>query len=326
MGKGKKKKANKGKKKDGKKTEDDTGVSGSSLANGGKKIREDTEPFSDIVSWTLQPSQEQKDIAIAACANRTEDPLKNWTRPQNEECPICMLLLPLRKLETNYCVTCGKTVCLGCMISTGLVHKRDGGDRETAIEKAMTCPYCRSNTEVDDDKFRLEKEMQRANEGNGESMSRIATSYFDGGMGLRQDKDEGLKWYYRALEAGNGLAAYCLGMCYWKGDGIEKDIEKALEYCQKSADLGYIPAFSLIGAILMNKGDIGEGMLNYRKAAICGESNELLFNVLRDGFKYGYITKDEYALTLRENQAACNEMKSDGRDRIKVWLHKRMPS
>ena len=56
---------------------------------------------------------------------------------------------------------------------------------------------------------------------------------------------------------------------------------------------------------------------------MCGTSEECLFNILRDGFKNGFITKDEYAFTLRENQKACNEMKSVDRERAMVLLRER---
>ena len=35
-------------------------------------------------------------VAIEAAANRKVDPLKNWTRPPRDECPICLLPLPVR--------------------------------------------------------------------------------------------------------------------------------------------------------------------------------------------------------------------------------------
>ena len=54
-----------------------------------------------------------------------------------------------------------------------------------------------------------------------------------------------------------------------------------------------------------------------RKAAMCGMSDENLFKALRHSFREGYITKDEYAYTLRENQAACNEIKSEARETYK---------
>ena len=109
--------------------------------------------------------------ARLAAANRTEDPLKNWIRIQNEECPICMLPLPHEHeaYGAKYCVTCGKTVCLGCVIGTGIAHVRDSGDEEKAFEKATTCPYCRSSTATTtalyDYKSQLEKEMKRVDAG-----------------------------------------------------------------------------------------------------------------------------------------------------------------
>ena len=306
MGKGKKKV--KGKKRDGKKTNDDKAV------GEGKHVWSVKEKN----VWSVkEPTLEQHERAIEAAVNRTEDPLKNWTRVQNEECPICMLPFPHESNDTKYCYTCGTTVCKGCMISAGIVHRKDGGDIKGAMDNFLTCPYCRSNNELYDDKATLEKLMKQANTGNGEALFRVGTHYFDGGMGLKQDKAEGLKWYHRGVEAGSGKAALFLGKCYNEGDGVDKDEEIALEYFQKAAELGYVPAFNLIGAILMNKGFIEEGMLNYRKAAICGMSDDWLFNALRDGFEDGFITKDEYAYALREHQKACNEMKSDARE---AWL------
>ena len=187
MGKGKKK--TKGKKRGGKKE-----------SEGSKEEENDT--FAKL-------SQEQKDAAIAACANRKEDPLTNWTRLQNEECPICMLpFLPHSESETNYCVTCGKTVCIGCIISAALVYKRDGGDTKTAVEKGTTCPYCRSNPASCDTKSKLEKEMKRANAGDHKAMYHLGEYSFGGKMGLRQDKAEGLKWFHRAMVAGDGTSAF----------------------------------------------------------------------------------------------------------------------
>lgn len=96
---------------------------------------------------------------------------------------------------------------------------------------------------------------------------------------------------------------------------MEQDTDRAMEYLQKAAELGYAQGFAAIGNLLEQKGSIEEGFLNYRKAAICGYCDKELFDVLRDGYKYGYITKEEYAFTLRENQRASNEMKSESREK-----------
>ena len=294
MGKGKKK--TKGKKR-----------------NGGKKTEGDKDEGGSL--W-LQITTEQQERARLAASNRIEDPLKNWTRPQFEECPICMLPLPFMTSEVKLCVACGKTICLGCVLGAIEVHRRDGKDRdrETAFKKFMSCPFCR---EVTTDNI-LERTMKLANAGQHKAMRIIGSYYFNGERGLPQDQDEGLKWYLRAVEAGSGQAACNVGTFYYNGNGVEQDYEKALEYYQKSAELGYSIAFTGIGYLLMSKGEIEEAMLCFRKAAICGAGDDATLKSLRYGFAERYITKDEYAFTLRENQAACNEMKSGNRDRAKA--------
>lgn len=98
-------------------------------------------------------------------------------------------------------------------------------------------------------------------------------------------------------------------------------INPILEYLQKSASLGYVPAYFMIYALQFDKGNIEEGILNLRKAVICGISRDEFFTSLRDGYREGYITKEEYAYTLRENQASCDNMKSDnGRKRRRFLI------
>ena len=84
-----------------------------------------------------------------------------------------------------------------------------------------------------------------------------------------------------------------------RGNGVDKDIQKALWYFRKAIDLGYIPAFYNVLSILVERGEMEE----VEKAVMCGLSEDKVFNALSIGYTEGYITKDE-ALTLRENQVA----------------------
>ena len=185
-------------------------------------------------------------------------------------------------------------------------------------KKMALCTFCRTNNmKYESDKSRLEQNMKLVDSGNPYATFMVGHYYFNGEKGLQQDKVEGLKWYHRAVEAGSATAAHIIGNCYDRGDGVEQDIDKALEYYQKSADLGYITSFALTGIILLKKGEMEEAMLNLRKAVMCGISKYDIFHFLRMGFKEGCITKEENAYTLRENQAACNEMKSEAREKYK---------
>ena len=255
------------------------------------------------------PTQEQVLLARMAAASRMEDPLKNWQRPHKEDCPICLLPFPLDPQLSVCWNCCGKTICSGCMYSQCEANLPN-------MSKMKLCPFCRfdgTNASI------LKMEMKRANAGNHMAMFCLAECYFEGEMGLQQDTAKGIKWYHRAMEAGNGEAASCLGSYFWD-DG---ENEKALEFYQTAAELGHILAFFNVGNLLINKGDIDGAMINYRKAAICGDSHPDVFYELRNGYRYGWITKEEYAFTLRANQAACNEMKSEAREKAEKFNTRR---
>jgi hypothetical protein len=94
--------------------------------------------------------------AIEAARNRTEDPLKNWTRPAPAECPICMIPLwsVWLKPSDKVCVTCSQVICQGCIHDQmksliGPDTVREFGmnivDKKVAdaIKTMHRCPFCR---------------------------------------------------------------------------------------------------------------------------------------------------------------------------------------
>ena len=47
-----------------------------------------------------------------------------------------------------------------------------------------------------------------------------------------------MEWYQKAAEQGYARAQNNLGLCYKNGDGVEKDIKKAVEWYRKAAEQG----------------------------------------------------------------------------------------
>ena len=233
----------------------------------------------------------------AAAAAGREDPLLNWTRPEREECLLCMLPLPLNETETCYRNCCGKTVCYGCIYDQFQVDKKEGR-RTLDVLSCIICPFCRSE---DSDLDVLNHEMKLANAGNHYALWRIGQLHFKGRQGLRQDMKKGIQWWHRAAEAGSSSALTDLGVCYREGYGVAQNWVSALEYFQKAADMGNWKGFLMIGSLLLQQGSWEEGFLNLRKAVMCGYSAKDMFDNLRNGYRLGYITKEEYAFTLREN-------------------------
>jgi len=141
--------------------------------------------------------------------SRTEDPLLNWTRPSREECPICMIPLPLNGAETIFWICRGKIICCGCIYDQFLVDRKDG--HLTIDESSFRiCPFCRNGSTTFDI---LDREMKLAKVGHPTALFRIGIRHFDGEL-LQRDTQEGIKWFRRVAEAGEAEAAFNLGVCY----------------------------------------------------------------------------------------------------------------
>mmetsp|Transcript_29484 Transcript_29484/g.62581 ORF Transcript_29484/g.62581 Transcript_29484/m.62581 type:complete len:251 (+) Transcript_29484:306-1058(+) len=242
--------------------------------------------------------------AIASAAGRIEDPLANWMRPPRDECPICLITLPLSEDGFFYKACCGIDICVGCIYDTAI--------HDIGVYK---CPFCRHEDHFDNHIVNIEEHMKLAKAGRPRAMMHVGTCYLKG-RGVKQDKGEAIKLFRQAAEVGNGTAAQNLAICYWEGVGVNKDLDLALKYCETAAELGNYNAYYSAAVILMEMGDIEESTTNLRKAAMCGVSKADIFEKLRYGYKCGLINENEYAFTLREYQKASNEMKSEAREKF----------
>lgn len=57
----------------------------------------------------------------------------------------------------------------------------------------------------------------------------------------------------KAAEQGNSDGQFALGMCYYKGTGVEQDFTKAVHWLEKSAKQGNASAKKALGLIYENK-------------------------------------------------------------------------
>ena len=71
----------------------------------------------------------------------------------------------------------------------------------------------------------------------------------EGGLGVRRDLVEALKWYHKAAQQGNSEAEYHLGELYSIGHvGIEMDIVESIKWYRKAAEHGNTNAQYSLGA------------------------------------------------------------------------------
>ena len=220
-----------------------------------------------------------------------------------DECPICMLPLPIEGKESTFKSCCGKMICNGC------IHEMimsEGND---------LCPFCRTPPSSSN-----EEEIKRTNKlmdkGNAEAFHTLAGDYSEGIMGLPQDYQKANELYLKAGELGCHVGYYNLGYSYETGRGVETDGNKAEYYYELAAMNGSIQARNNLGCREGRGGNYQRAYKHFVMAAKAGD-NISLGNVQR-GVMENIVSKDEYENTLRSYQARQDEMKSDARDKARA--------
>ena len=100
----------------------------------------------------------------------------------------------------------------------------------------------------------------------------------------------------------------------------EQDVEKARYHFEIAAMGGHENARHGLGGIEEGLGNAKKGMKHIMYAARCGY--DMSMKSIGEAYKVGYVTKDEYASTLRAYQNSIDEMKSEQREAAKLQRSK----
>lgn len=237
--------------------------------------------------------------------------------PPNEDCSICMLPMPFSiaacGVTTSYQSCCGKILCGGCMLATDAV-----------IEKGKMkdcCAFCRvpppkSNKEL---MKRIKRRMKLNDPG---SFYLMGTYYYQGERGLPQSKKKATELWIQAAELGHLEAHHSLSLLYLDGESVEKDMEKAIHHWELAAIGGHVQSRHNLGTneiekwnYKQNSNNMYRAMKHFTIAARAGLDESL--KQVGMAYRYGYVTKDEYAKTLRAHKDSIDEMKSE--QRVIAW-------
>ena len=224
--------------------------------------------------------------------------------PPKEDCPICMLPMPyssgLCGVYTTYLPCCGKLLCTGC----------SNAEDEEMIKGNIKpwCSLCRVPlpTSAKERHQRYEKQMKL---NDAEAFSNLGSSYKDGAFGLPQDFNKAIELWNRGAELGSNNAHYNLAIAYYHQD--IKQNGKSIYHWKLAAIGGHEIARHNLGATEEESGDMDRAMKHFMIAARSGYEKSL--KEVGNGYKAGYVTKDEYANTKRAYQVCVDEMKSKKR-------------
>eukprot|EP00956_Cyclotella_meneghiniana_P016414 scaffold25913_cov23-Cyclotella_meneghiniana.AAC.5 len=219
--------------------------------------------------------------------------------PAREDCPICMLMLPLNNKESTHMACCGKIICDGCRW----------------LLPREYCPFC--NTALPDNSRESNRRiLVRIEKYNDmEAMHQLGCYYFRGTNGFPVDFGKAVELFQCASKLGSNKAHYSLGVAYEFGKGVMMDKKKSTYHYKLAAMMGNVDARHDLGHDELETGKIDRAMQHFMISAKCGYDDSL--EMVKTGFIKRIVTKEEFEKTLREHQASKDEMKSDQRDRAK---------
>ena len=214
--------------------------------------------------------------------------------PPREECPICMLTLPIHTTEQRYQPCCGKILCTGCIYAAFQADNR------------RLCPFCRI-PEANSEGEALLRIKKRAEANDAVAIHQLGGFYCIGENSIPQDYNKAIELWLRAGELGCAAAYDCVADMY--DDWREKE---AKHYYELAAMAGWVRARHNLGSVEARAGNMERAMKHLMISAGAGFDDSL--KGIRVLFMNGHATKDDFENALRAHKAAKDQMKSAQRD------------
>lgn len=134
------------------------------------------------------------------------------------------------------------------------------GDRYWSVQnklpaenKAMSPGDMPNAMSEENPKAHVQSLQESAEQGDAAAQCNLGLCYYNGN-GVAKDLTEAVKWFRKAAEQGYAVAQYNLGECYRVGDGVPKDMTEAVNWYRKAAEMGFANAQRNLG-MCYNNGD-----------------------------------------------------------------------
>ena len=226
------------------------------------------------------------------------------------DCPICCLPLPLAtKTSINSC--CSKLICDGCLYADIVrhvqnIHVQSHHQHIQPTVSSFTCPFCRH------------PRPETNEEGDNNLMERVAANDAVATCNLGQrhyrdgDYEDAFKYFTKSAELDDAEAHHRLTQMYHYGHGVEKDETKKLFHLEKAAIAGHPHARYNLACYEEDKGRYDRAVKHFIIAANLGDDNSI--QALKEYYKDGDISKDDFAAALRGHYTAVAATKSPQRE------------
>eukprot|EP00984_Skeletonema_dohrnii_P014866 scaffold6345_cov107-Skeletonema_dohrnii-CCMP3373.AAC.2 len=196
------------------------------------------------------------------------------------------------------------------MICNGCLHASRLQIAEQSLDKICPkCPFCRTPYPKDDtDADRMMKKRIAANDPftNREFAMRC--------LGETNFSDA-FKYATKAAKGGDMQAHLVLGHLYREGKGVGADVKKGIHHLEEAAIGGHPKARCYLGLFEQERGNHKRAVKHFIIAA--NQGLDFAVEQLREGYKQGHVSKDDFAAALRAHKTAVDATKSPQREAAK---------
>ena len=212
------------------------------------------------------------------------------------DCPICLLPLPLDGDKSIYHTCCSKVVCKGCVLANFKRLREEGSE--------VTCPFCRDDPQNGDHD---QKMMKRVQANDPSALSHMGIKRY-----LEGNYAEAFQYLKKAAELGDVTAHDRLSFMYKSGEGVVKDKQKEVYHAEEAAIRGHLDSRYRLSCYEMRKFRPEIAKKHLIIAANLGHNVSM--NELKEWYKSGMVSKEDFASALRAHKAAVDATKSPQRD------------
>ena len=218
------------------------------------------------------------------------------------DCPICCLPLSIDPDKSTLMSCCCKLICDGCDCANVRREVREKLDRK--------CPFCRHPVPKSEEEFK--RNILRRIKANDP----VAIRQMGGYCNQEGDYDGAIEYFKKAAGLGDLGAHYELSVMYRFGHGVVKDKKNEVYHLEKAAICGVPFARHNLGIIENRDGRMDRATKHFIIAAKLGYDNSM--KTVKEGFKGGLVSKEDFAVALRGHQAAIDATKSPQRDEAEL--------
>lgn len=258
------------------------------------------------------------------CAELLE-PLDKDDVPSREDCPICMLPLPLDESRTDASPCCGKTICSSCnhekmvlkMLEICETAQTEEQAQEIDFEK-FCCPFCRA-LPPEDEADELKAIMRRFEANDAKAAGQLGMAYLVGDFGLRKDNNEGLFRLLHGANLGDPNSCYSFACIYYEGHfGATRNKFVAKKYWEKAAEGGHIYARENLAQAEKDNGNFSQAKRHWQIAAAAGGEKSVM--CLIACFQENKLCHKDLAICLQTYDKAWIGMRSEQRSNYERFL------